>query len=93
MHLVLEVQEEAGALLFHDRCGRGFKSYDGAWRVAREGNLTAVEYELSARPSFDVLGFTLKRLLRRDSGQMIAQLQREVTRRATPSRATLPSQG
>lgn len=84
MHLILEVQEEPGALLFHDRCGRSFRSYDGAWRVAREGDVTAIEYELSAQPSFDVPRFILKRLLRRDSGDMIVQLRREVTRRVTP---------
>jgi hypothetical protein len=56
--------------------------YEGAWRLTQLEAQTAVTYELTAEPSFDVPGFTLKRRLRRDSAQMIERLQREIEARA-----------
>jgi hypothetical protein len=41
-----------------------------------------VTYELSAQPSFDVPDFVLKRLLKRDAGQMIQRLKTEICARA-----------
>jgi len=41
-----------------------------------------VTYELSAKPSFDVPEFLLKRLLKRDASQMIERLKAEVAARA-----------
>jgi ribosome-associated toxin RatA of RatAB toxin-antitoxin module len=81
VHLVLEIDEHPDALIFHDRCGRSFVRYEGAWRVSERGRFTAVTYELTAEPSFEVPGFLLKRLLRRDSTQMIERLQREIALR------------
>jgi carbon monoxide dehydrogenase subunit G len=83
IHLVLEIEEQPNALVFSDRCGRSFARYKGAWRVSQRGGHTAITYELTAQPSFDVPGFMLKRLLRRDSAQMIERLQREIAVRAT----------
>lgn len=57
------------------------------------GSLTArlsariVVYAVTARPAFDVPGFILKRLLTRDSRQMIQGLRREITAQAA---RTLP---
>ncbi|MEO5894110.1 MAG: SRPBCC family protein, partial [Vicinamibacterales bacterium] len=82
IHLMLEVEEQSGGMTFRDRSGKSFERYEGSWRVSRKGRVTTVVYELKADPSFDVPEFMLKRLLRRDSGDMIEQLQREVTRRA-----------
>src|SRR5215211_1630564 len=93
VHLMLDVQEINGGMTFRDRCGQSFKQYDGSWRVSREGTLTIVVYELKADPTFDVPEFMLKRLLKRDSGEMIEQLQREVARRVALARlssAALP---
>jgi hypothetical protein len=42
---------------------------------------TAVEYILTAQPSFDVPEFILKRLLKRDAGRMIEGLAREMASR------------
>ena len=39
-----------------------------------------VTYAVTARPAFDVPGFILKRLLRRDSPQMVDSLRREISR-------------
>lgn len=83
VHLVLDIEEEAAALRFRDLCGKSFTRYEGSWTLARQGNATAVTYRLTADPAFDVPEFMLKRLLRRDSGEMIEALQREVTRRAS----------
>lgn len=81
VHLVLEIDEQPDALVFRDRCGRSFARYQGAWRVAPEGGHTSITYELTAEPSFDVPGFMLKRILKRDSTEMIGRLQLEIIAR------------
>lgn len=81
VHLVLDVTETPGSLTFKDRSGRSFKSYDGAWRVEAKGDGTLVTYELAAEPAFDVPEFILKRLLRRDSVQLIGRLRTEFASR------------
>ena len=87
VHLVLEIEEQPDALIFRDRCGQTFSRYEGAWRLSHQDGQTAITYELTAEPSFDVPGFMLKRLLRRDSAEMIERLQREIAAR-TSSRLT-----
>ena len=82
VHLVLDIEEQPDALIFRDRCGQSFVRYEGAWRLSQQDGQTAITYELTAEPSFDVPGFMLKRLLRRDSGEMIERLQREIAARA-----------
>jgi carbon monoxide dehydrogenase subunit G len=82
VHLLLEVTSEPGAIRFVDRCGKSFTSYEGAWRAVTENGRTIVSYELTANPGFDVPEFILKRLLKRDSVQMIERLQREIGARA-----------
>jgi len=69
--------------MFRDRCGRSFSQYEGAWRLSPQDGQTVITYELVAEPSFDVPGFVLKRLLRRDSTQMIDRLRREIAARDT----------
>ena len=91
VHLVLEIEEQPEAVIFRDRCGRSFLRYEGAWRVSQQGGRVAITYELTAEPLFEVPGFLLKRLLRRDSGEMIERLQREIAARAgTPSTPLTP---
>jgi carbon monoxide dehydrogenase subunit G len=86
VHLVLEIDEQLDALKFRDRCGRSFARYEGAWRLSAENGGTTITYELTAEPSFDIPGFVIKRLLRRDSTQMIERLKAEITARAIASR-------
>jgi len=81
VHLVLEIQEQDGAVRFRDRCGRSFSRYDGAWVTSRRDGYTAITYQLSAIPSFDVPEFLLKRLMKRDATRMIERLQREIAER------------
>ena len=82
VHLVLEITEGADSVRFRDRCGRSFAAYEGLWRiVARDGG-TDIVYELNADPSFSVPQGILKRLLRRDSGRMIASLRQEMASRS-----------
>jgi hypothetical protein len=83
VHLVLEIEEQPDALIFRDRCGRSFVRYEGTWRLSNQDGHTAITYELIAEPSFDVPGFLLKRLFRRDSAQMIERLRREIAARST----------
>ena len=87
VHLVLEIDEHFDSLRFRDRCGRSFAQYEGAWRVSAENGHTTITYELTADPSFDIPGFVIKRLLRRDSAQMIDRLKREIAARAIPAHA------
>jgi carbon monoxide dehydrogenase subunit G len=82
VHLVLEITEGADSLRFRDRLGSSFARYEGAWRLCDENGHTEVQYELTAQPSFDVPQFLLKRLLRRDAGQMIEGLRREMVERS-----------
>jgi ribosome-associated toxin RatA of RatAB toxin-antitoxin module len=82
VHLLLEINEDSGSLQFVDRCGKSFRSYQGVWRVEPKGIGSAVTYELSAQPGFDVPGFVLKRLLKRDSAQLINRLRVEFASRA-----------
>ena len=83
VHLVLEVTESGGAIRFVDRCGKSFTTYEGAWRALPVDGGALITYELLAKPAFDVPEFILKRLLKRDSGEMINRLRREIAERAT----------
>jgi ribosome-associated toxin RatA of RatAB toxin-antitoxin module len=82
VHLVLEVLQERGIVRFRDRCRKSFARYEGVWTIAERDGATHVTYELSAQPSFDVPDFVLKRLLKRDAGQMIQRLKTEICARA-----------
>ena len=82
VHLVLEIEEQLDALIFRDRCRRSFVKYEGAWHLSEQDGQTAITYELTAEPSFDVPGFMVKRIFRRDAAQMIEHLQREIAARA-----------
>jgi hypothetical protein len=48
--------------------------------VTDDNGQTLVAYDLTAAPSFSVLGALLSRLLKRDSAAMIMQLRREIGR-------------
>ena len=82
IHLVLEVREGGDALRFRDRCGKSFAIYDGAWTISQHDSLTVVDYQLSAKPVFEVPAFMLKRLLKRDSAELIDRIAAEITARA-----------
>jgi ribosome-associated toxin RatA of RatAB toxin-antitoxin module len=92
VHLVLQIEERSDALVFSDRCGQSFVRYNGSWRVSPQDGQTAIAYELTAEPSFDVPGFMVKRIFRRDSAQMIEHLRREIAARAARG-AGVSSQG
>ena len=81
VHLLLEVTENGDSLQFVDRCGTSFKTYAGTWRVDQKEGGSVVTYQLDARPAFDVPEFMLKRLLKRDAGQMIERLRDEFATR------------
>ena len=83
VHLVLEIVEQTDTLQFRDRSSRSFTRYEGKWHLCAENGLTAISYELTAQPAFDVPEFVLKRLLKRDSGLMIDGLRREIRARAS----------
>ena len=83
IYLVLEVTEDADSLRFRDRSGRSFARYEGAWRLCEANGGTDIRYELTAQPSFEVPAFLLKRLLRRDAGEMIEGLRTEIAARST----------
>ncbi|HWK11209.1 MAG TPA: SRPBCC family protein, partial [Vicinamibacterales bacterium] len=76
------ITQEAGTIRFRDRCGSSFERYEGTWRVAVSGAGSDITYELTAKPSFDVPEFILKRLLKRDSTRTIERLAAEITARS-----------
>jgi hypothetical protein len=59
-----------------------FARYEGVWTIAEQDGLTHVTYALSAKPSFGVPAFLLKRLLTRDANHMIERLKAEISARA-----------
>jgi ribosome-associated toxin RatA of RatAB toxin-antitoxin module len=86
VHLMLEVSATDGRIHFRDRCGESFSAYEGSWIISQHDTLTVVDYQLSARPTFDVPAFVLKRLLKRDSIQMIDRIKLEIAGRADRAR-------
>ena len=82
VHLVLDVDEEAGVIRFRDRCKKSFERYEGTWTIAAGADRTEIAYELSARPAFAVPEFVLRKLLNRDSRLMIDRLRTEIAARA-----------
>jgi carbon monoxide dehydrogenase subunit G len=88
VHLELEVVEGADTLHFRDRSGRSFVRYEGTWRLCGEEDGTHITYDLVAQPSFDVPQFVLKRLLKRDSAEMIQRLRQEIAARSGPRSST-----
>jgi len=81
IHLVLEIREDAGVIRFRDRSGESFESYEGGWFISAHDSLTVIDYRLSAKPAFDVPGFVLKRLLKRDAARLIDRIKAEITER------------
>lgn len=82
VYLLLDVREGHGSIQFTDRCGKSFSAYSGAWLVSQHDSLTVVDYQLRARPTFEVPAFVLKRLLKRDSAQLIERIKAEISGRA-----------
>ena len=82
VHLVLDVTEDGDTIRFVDRCGTSFTRYQGIWRVTQKDGATSITYELTAQPAFDVPGFVLKRLLKRNALEMIERLRQEIAERA-----------
>jgi len=81
VHLLLAITEGDSYLHFVDLCGQSFTRYEGLWRMEPQGALTEMSYELSARPAFDVPGFVVRRLLKRDASEMIERLKAEMAAR------------
>lgn len=81
VHLILDIREDAGSIRFRDRCGKSFTSYEGSWIISEHDSVTVVDYRLSAKPSFEVPAFVLKRLLKRDAAQLIERIKGEIAAR------------
>ena len=86
VHLVLDVRQRGNTIRFRDGCGKSFARYEGAWTVVERDGVSHVTYELTAKPSFDVPEFLLKRLLKRDADQMINRLKVEIDARERAAR-------
>ena len=82
VHLLLEVRQEGRRIRFRDIAGASFTRYEGGWQVTDDHGTTVVSYELTAAPAFAVPAPVLRRLLKRDSAEMVTQLRREIARRA-----------
>ena len=86
VHLLLDVRQDEGTIRFSDHCGKSFSAYTGSWMVTQHDSLTMVDYQLSAKPTFEVPGFVLKRLLKQDSALLIERIKAEITGRADQRR-------
>jgi ribosome-associated toxin RatA of RatAB toxin-antitoxin module len=82
MHLLLEVRQSGQRIRFRDIAGDSFTRYEGSWQVSDDHGATVIDYELTAAPAFAVPAPVLRRLLKRDSADMVSQLRREIARRA-----------
>jgi ribosome-associated toxin RatA of RatAB toxin-antitoxin module len=82
LHLELEILETPGRIRFRDVGGRSFLRYEGEWRISEDAHGTSVTYELTAQPIAAVPGVLVRRVFRQDVQTTIAQLKREMTRRA-----------
>lgn len=81
VHLLLDIQENGTAIRFRDRSGKSFSSYQGGWSISQHDSLTIVDYQLTAKPTFEVPAFVLKRLMKRDSTLLIDRIKAEITAR------------
>jgi len=86
IHLELVISEGDGTIRFHDRSGKSFSAYEGGWTISQHDGQTVVAYQLTAKPMFEVPSFVLKRLLKRDSSELIERLQVEISQRASQSK-------
>ena len=84
IYLVLEVDEGTDVIRFRDSGNKSFLRYEGSWTIGEANGETRLAYELVARPAFDVPGFMLRKLLKRDAVEMIGRLQAEIAARARP---------
>jgi len=82
IYLLLEVHMDDHSVRFRDSSGRSFEQYEGAWTIVQHDLRTVITYELTAQPCFDLPGFMLTRLLKRDSGEMIERLRTEMDARS-----------
>ena len=90
VHLRLEVTEDGNTIRFIDRCGKSFKHYGGSWTLLPAGSRTTLTYELTAQPDFGVPEFLIKRLLKRDAGEMIARMRGEIAARGRQATDSTP---
>jgi ribosome-associated toxin RatA of RatAB toxin-antitoxin module len=81
VYLLLAVERDGYRLRFRDCAARSFALYEGTWTLSQRDGQTAIRYELRAKPTFDVPGFLLKRLLTRDAKTMIDRLRQEIAAR------------
>ena len=80
--LRLDIEEQPDAIQFRDRSGKSFTRYEGRWILRERDGHAVVTYELTAQPAFDVPGWVLTRLLKRDAERLIERLQTEIHARA-----------
>ena len=82
VHLVLDVEDDGATIRFKDQCGKSFEHYEGSWTFDERDDRTLITYEMTAKPSFEVPDFLVKRLMKRDAMQMIERLKAEIATRA-----------
>jgi carbon monoxide dehydrogenase subunit G len=83
VHLVLDVEETASTIHFRDGCHKSFLVYEGSWTLSPQESGTTLTYELTTKPAFNVPAMVLKRLLERDSREMIDGLRAEISSRGS----------
>lgn len=82
VHLLLDVREGERVITFRDRCGASFSQYEGSWTMSGDGPRATIAYALTAKPSFAVPSFMVRRQLERNARELIEHLRAEAVSRA-----------
>ena len=84
MRVVLDIQEVRGRRIgFRDVLGKDFRRYEGEWRIASDSSGTRVEYQVDAEPRGGLARAMCRSLLRGSARDLLAQVRREMVRRAS----------
>ncbi|MEY4071786.1 MAG: hypothetical protein RL721_2400 [Candidatus Eisenbacteria bacterium] len=94
VHVVLALEEDPGRRIrFRDVSGRDFRRYDGEWRIDLDSLGTRVSYELDAEPRSAMPGSLVRGAFRGAAADLLDEVRREMTRRATPTDPTADPSG
>lgn len=94
VQVVLALDEEPGhRIRFRDVSGRDFRRYDGEWRIEQDSLGTLVSYELDAEPRSAMPGSFVRGAFRGAAADLLDEVRREMTRRATSTNPTADPSG
>lgn len=81
VQLTLHIDEASETIRFRDALGASFTQYEGSWTLTPQGDGVELQYELTARPTFDVHPFIVRKVLNGDAREMAERLRAEMVAR------------